>query len=136
MLAASAGPPGHWLLAHHDNDNVLDFDMKTNRCEVVFGSGLVGPAFSKTLKPRLPPILPYLTSYAQHEGYLWGANPFSFARIALKDGRVESFPSFMTAMGQRSFIVHADLLSVGANHLYLQNQTGLWLLEMPPQAGK
>jgi hypothetical protein len=136
VIAASPSRPGHWLLSHLYNDNVLDFDMHTNRCDVVFGSGLVGPTFPHAQKPRLPLVFIYPNSYRQREGYLWGANPFSFARIALKDGRMDSFPSFMTAMGQTSFLVHADLLSVGDNHLYMQNFTGAWLLELPPQAGK
>ena len=110
--------------------------MKTNRCTVVFGDGLVGPAFAKERKPVLPPPFPYFTSYVQDGGeHLWGANVSSFARITLRDGYVERNPDFITAR-PTTFQARGGVWSAGGGRLVVQNFTGVWLLEMPAQADK
>ncbi len=124
----SEAKPGHLLLSHRDNGNVVAFDMKTNRCEIVFGDGSVGPAFAREKKPILAPPFPYFSSYREHAGHLWGANSASFGRITLKDGRVERFPDFMITR-PTTFQLREGVLTKVGDDLLVQTWTGVWLLE-------
>jgi hypothetical protein len=128
---ASAVEPGRWLLSHQAKDTVVDFDLKTDRAEVLLGLAIPGPDFNRLQRVRQQPPYPFYRYAWRHEGHLWALDSRALVRVSLKDGRAETVAGFASGETPYSAYHHRELHRIGPGRLLLQNGAGVWILEMP-----